>query len=127
MVCVTKQQPLRMNISNLTEQTVLKVKNDADGKEAIAMLRRQAKQLNARSRAKALLDPSYTPVFVQIATFGRLGKNNKNSWIYRQRNRGFRNGYQRIAIEHSSEIAVYINPVVKTVYGGYRQCSNFKF
>jgi hypothetical protein len=115
-----------MNVSSLVNQTVIKVKNDNSGHETIADLRRQARAENAKSRAKSLLDPSYTPVFVQVALFGRLGKNNPNSWIYRQRNAGWRNGYQRIDVKHSSEIAVYINPMSKDQYG-YRQTSTFKF
>lgn len=115
-----------MNITSFVKQTVIKVKNDTNGSETIADLRRQARIENAKSRAKALLDPSYKPVFVQVALFGRLGKNNPHSPIYRQRNAGWRNGYQRINIRHAAEIAVYINPMSKGQYG-YHQTSIFKF
>lgn len=115
-----------MNITSLVRQTVIKVKNTAEGQETISDLRRQARVENAKSRAKALLDPSYVPTFVRVATFGRLGKNNPNSWIYRQRNAGWRNGYQRIEMQHAAEIAVYINPMTKGRFG-YHQTSEFKF
>ena len=121
-----------LDITTLVGQTVLKVKNNAEGHETIADLRRQARVENAKSRAKAVLDPSYNPVFVRIVTFGRLGKNNPNAWIYRDRNRnlGFRNAYQRIETQHASELAVYINPMSKSLDDGTAvlyQTSIFKF
>ena len=119
-----------LDITTLVGQTVLKVKNNVEGHETIADLRRQARAENAKSRAKAVLDPSYNPVFVRVVTFGRLGKNNPNSWIYRQRNSGFRNGYQRIETQHANELAVYINPMSKSSFPGITsltQTSIFKF
>lgn len=116
-----------IDITSLVRQTVIKVKNDADGLQFIADLRKQAKAENAKSRAKATLDESYEPVFVRVVIFGRLGKNNPNSWIYKQRNSGYRNGYQRIENKHAAELAVYINPVVKSRWGSFHISSNFKF
>jgi len=115
-----------LDITTLVYQEVLKVKNDLGGHETIADLRRQARAENKKQRAKAVLDSSYNPVFVRVVTFGRLGKNNPNSWIYKQRNSGFRNGYQRIDTQHAAELAVYINPMNKTKWG-YHQTSKFNF
>lgn len=116
-----------IDITTLTNRHVLKVKNDSFGHETLAELRRQAKIENAKSRLKAMTDPAYEPIFVRVVTFGRLGKNNPHSWIYKSRNAGFRNGYQRISLSHASEIAVYINPMKKHAFGGLYITSNFKF
>jgi hypothetical protein len=117
---------INLDITTLVGQTVIKVKNDLGGHETVADLRRQARAENCKQRAKALLDPSYIPVFVRVVTFGRLGKNNPNSWIYRSRNKRFRDGYKRIATQHAAELAVYINPMSKTKWG-LHQTSIFKF
>jgi hypothetical protein len=122
---------IKLDITTLIGQTAIKVKNDLGGQETIADLRRQARIENAKSRAKALLDPSYNPVFVRVVTFGRLGKNSPHADIYRQRNKGsFHNAYQRIATQHAAELAVYINPMSLNTWHGssvYSQTSIFKF
>ncbi len=119
---------INLDITTLVGQTVIKVKNDLGGHETVADLRRQARAENLKQRAKALLDPSYNPIFVRVVTFGRLGKNSPHSCVYRQRNKGFRNGYQRIDIQHAAELAVYINPMSKSNWGSnLTQTSIFKF
>lgn len=117
---------LNIDLASLNKRAVFKVKNDVAGHEFIANLRAQSRLENAKSKAKALLDPSHTPVYVKIELFGRLGKNNPKSWIYKQRNKGFRNGYQRIALADASEIAIYVNPMLKNTWG-YTQTSTFNF
>lgn len=118
---------MTLDITTLTDRKVLKVKANADGLETIADLRRQAKAENLKQRAKALLDPSYKPTFVRVVTFGRLGKNSPHAWVYKNRNRGFRNGYQRINIQHAAEIAVYINPMHEYTYGCLGVTYKFNF
>jgi hypothetical protein len=120
---------INLDITTLIGQTVIKVKNDLGGHETIADLRRQARAENCKQRAKALLDPSYIPVFVRVVFYGRLGENSPHSHIYRSRNKGIRNGYHRIDTQHAAELAVYINPMSKSKWSkwGLHQTSIFKF
>lgn len=94
-------------------RTVLKVPNNNDGWNVIKHHRAIAKAYNLRERANEIMIPGYEPVFMRIALFGRLGKNNPNRHKYAKRPGSWRNPAQRIALADAAEIAVYINPMKK--------------
>lgn len=90
------------------------VNNNENGKKEIADIRLAAKIFNAEERLNAMKNPGYVPKIRKVALFGRLGKNNPNAEIYKERNRGsWRNPYQRIALEDAATIDVYATDYIK--------------
>jgi hypothetical protein len=103
-----------------TQRTILKVENNTDGKAVISNLRREAKIHNMKERVKEMESPGYEGAFKRVDLYGRLGKNNPNRHKYSSRNRRsiFRT-HTRIALKDASHIAVYVNNVVRSKFGGY--------
>lgn len=83
--------------------------NDAEGLAAIEELRKTFKIQNLIDRTMALQDPNFIPITRKVSLFGRLGKNNPNSDIYRYK------GYQRIAVKHAATIDIYVTQFKKHV------------
>jgi hypothetical protein len=103
-----------------TQRTILKVENNTDGKAVISNLRREAKIHNMKERVKEMESPDYVGKFKRVDLYGRLGKNNPNRHKYSLRNRCsiFRT-HTRISLKDASHIAVYVNNVTRSKFGGY--------
>ena len=86
--------------------------NDAEGLAAIKELRKTIKIQNLIDRTMALQDPNFVPITRRVSLYGRLGKNNPNSDVYRYK---FGNGYQRIDIKHAATIDIYVTQFKKHV------------
>jgi hypothetical protein len=103
-----------------TQRTILKVENNEVGKTIIFHLRREVKTHNLRERLKEMESFDYVGKFKRVDLYGRLGKNNPNRHKYSISNRRsiFRS-HTRIRLEDASHIAVYVNNVVRSKFGGY--------
>jgi hypothetical protein len=103
-----------------TQRTILKVENTEAGKQYIAQLRNEVKAHNLKERATELLTPGYVAKLKRVDLFGRLGKNNPNRHKYSIR--GGRYSFKsqaRIDLKDSAYIAIYVNNVVRSKFGGY--------
>ena len=101
-----------------TQRTIQHVYNNEEGKKIIADLRAAAKAHNLMERAKETLNPKYVATFKQVRTFGRLGRNNPNSYKYTLANR---NTYAvHVKLQDAAKIAVYCNNTVRNQWGGFR-------
>jgi hypothetical protein len=103
-----------------TQRTVLRVKNNEAGKQYIEQLRNEVKAHNLRERLKEMESPDYVGKFKRVDLYGRLGKNNPNRHKYSiSSRRSIFRSHTRIRLEDASHIAVYINNVVRSKFGGY--------
>jgi hypothetical protein len=103
-----------------TQRTILKVENNTDGKAVISNLRREAKIHNMKERVKEMESFDYVGKFKRVDLYGRLGKNNPNRHKYSIfSGRSIFRSHTRIRLEDASHIAVYINNVVRSKFGGY--------
>jgi hypothetical protein len=101
--------------TNRTDSYLFSVQNDAAGHAHIAEIRQRTRIHNAEQRLLAMQDPSYKPKFLKIEVRGRLGKENPNAMIYRERAQSrmaarFHFGshaYQNIAPKHGATLDVY--------------------
>jgi hypothetical protein len=91
------------------------VQNNAEGLAHISELRKQNREYNAEQKLLAQQDSSFIPKFLKIEVRARLGQNNPNATIYRERAQSrmaprFHFGshaYQNIALEHAATLDVY--------------------
>ena len=103
-----------------TQRTILRVENNEDGKAVISHLRREAKIHNMKERVKEMETPGYVGAFKRVDLYGRLGKNNPNRHKYSLHSgRSIFRTHTRIALEDASHIAVYVNNVTRSKFGGY--------
>jgi len=103
-----------------TQRTILKVENNEVGKTTIFHLRREVKTHNLRERLKEMESPDYVGKFKRVDLYGRLGKNNPNRHKYSiSSRRSIFRSHTRIRLEDASHIAVYINNVARSKFGGY--------
>jgi|688.fasta_scaffold348029_2 hypothetical protein len=103
-----------------TQRTVLRVKNNEAGKQYIEQLRNEVKAHNLRERLKEMESFDYVGKFKRVDLYGRLGKNNPNRHKYSIfSGRSIFRSHTRIRLEDASHIAVYINNVVRSKFGGY--------
>jgi hypothetical protein len=101
--------------TNRTGSYLFSVQNDTAGHAHIAEIRQKTRVHNAEQRLMALQDPSYKPTFLKIEVKGRLGKNNPNAMIYRERAKSIMaarfhfgsHAYQNIALKHGATLDVY--------------------
>jgi hypothetical protein len=103
------------------QRTILKVENNENGKTIIFHLRREVKTHNLRERLKEMESPGYEGAFKRVDLYGRLGKNNPNRHKYSVHSgRSIFRTHTRIALEDASHIAVYVNNVTRSKFGGYK-------
>lgn len=101
--------------ANRSSAYLFSVQNNEEGHAHIAEIRKQVREVNAEERLIAKKDPSYEPIFLQIAVRARLGQNNPNAKIYRERAKSMKaarfhlgsHAYQNIALEHAVTFDVY--------------------
>jgi hypothetical protein len=101
--------------TNRTGAYLFSVQNDAKGLAQIVEIRQQNRRHNAAQRLLALQDPSYKPKILKIEVRARLGKNNPNAMIYRERAKSLMaarfhfgsHAYQNIAPKHGATLDVY--------------------
>jgi hypothetical protein len=97
--------------TNRSGYYLFSVQNDAAGHAHISEIRQRTRIHNAEQRLLAMQDPSYKPKFLKIEVKGRLGKNNPNATIYRERAQSRMafgsHAYQNIAPKHGATLDVY--------------------
>jgi len=94
------------------------VTNDSEGLKTIAAIRSEVKVFNLEQKILSIKDSSHIRMTKKVALFGRLGKNNPNSDVYRNKVQSYGAGnYQRISIEHAVTIDVYVTTFKTGPYG----------